>query len=167
MERERARTGERRGTCRALSRQRADPSMPLVAGVRRTTGVSRFSSILAAAFWERVVVGNGAGVDFSNPGTSERESYSCSERTWYQHSYLAEQASRISRDKLSDLCITYPSTMRRVENNRHVLPIGRCESHEAVGSLCRILAHPHVANGIMIAPVFANGKSEEAFHDDF
>ena len=57
--------------------------------------------------------------------------------------------------------------MRWVENDRHVLPIGRGESHEAVGGLCRILTHPHVAIGITIAPVSANEKPEEALYDDF
>ena len=57
--------------------------------------------------------------------------------------------------------------MRWVENDRHVLPIGRGESHEAVGGLCRILTHPHVAIGITIAPVSANEKPEEALYDNF
>ena len=53
------------------------------------------------------------------------------------------------------------------ENSRHVLPIGRCESYEAVGGLCRSRVHLHAVNGITIAPVSADEKPEEALHDDF
>ena len=57
--------------------------------------------------------------------------------------------------------------MAWVENSRQFLPIGRCESHEAVGSLCRSRIPPHVVNGITIAPVSADEKPEEESHDDF
>jgi hypothetical protein len=54
-----------------------------------------------------------------------------------------------------------------VENSRHVLPIGRCESRESVGSLCRGFVSLQRVDGITIAPVSADGKPEEAPHDDF
>ena len=53
------------------------------------------------------------------------------------------------------------------ENSRHVLPIGRCESRESVGSLCRGFGSLQLVNGITIAPVSADAKPEEAPHDDF
>jgi hypothetical protein len=68
---------------------------------------------------------------------------------------------------LSDLCIIRPSAGVWVENARHVLPIGRCESREIVGSLCRGFVPLNVVDGITIAPVSADGKPEEAPHDDF
>jgi len=57
--------------------------------------------------------------------------------------------------------------MAWVEKSRHVLPVGRCESYEAVGGLCRSRVPPHVVNGITIAPVSADEKPEEESHDDF
>jgi hypothetical protein len=57
--------------------------------------------------------------------------------------------------------------MEWVENSRHVLPIGRCESREAIGGLCRGRVPLHVVDGITIAPVSADGKPEEGRHDDF
>ena len=53
------------------------------------------------------------------------------------------------------------------KNSRHVLPIGRCELHEAVGGLCRGRVPPHVVDGITIAPVSEDEKPEEKPHDDF
>jgi hypothetical protein len=57
--------------------------------------------------------------------------------------------------------------MAWVENSRQFLPIGRGESHEAVGGLCRSGVPPHAVDGITIAPVSADEKPEEEFHDDF
>jgi hypothetical protein len=54
-----------------------------------------------------------------------------------------------------------------VENNRHVLPVGKCESYEAVGGLCRSRIPPRAVDGITIAPVLADEKPEEEPHDDF
>jgi hypothetical protein len=58
--------------------------------------------------------------------------------------------------------------MAWVENSRQFLPIGRGESHEAVGGLYRSRVPPHaVDDGITIAPVSADEKPEEEPHDDF
>lgn len=60
-----------------------------------------------------------------------------------------------------------PFTMGRVENIRHILPIGRGQSHGAVGYLCGGCALPYVVSGITIAPIWAGEKSGEKLHDDF
>jgi hypothetical protein len=54
-----------------------------------------------------------------------------------------------------------------VEISRHILPIGRCKSREAVRGLCRGHVPPYVVDGITIAPVSADEKREEEPHDDF
>lgn len=60
-----------------------------------------------------------------------------------------------------------PLAMGWVENSRHILPVGRCGSRKAVGSLWRSRVPPHVVNGITIAHVAVDEKPEEEPYDDF
>jgi hypothetical protein len=56
--------------------------------------------------------------------------------------------------------------MAWVKNSRHILPIGRCESHKTFGGLCRDHRSLHAGNGITIAQVSTDEKPEEEPHDD-
>jgi hypothetical protein len=42
-----------------------------------------------------------------------------------------------------------------IKNSRHLLPIGKCDSHEAVGGLCRRDGLQPVVDGIPIATMTA------------
>jgi hypothetical protein len=55
------------------------------------------------------------------------------------------------------------------ENGRHFLPIGRGESHETIGGLCRRSGLPPVVDGTAIAimtAMSADTITEGKHHDD-